>query len=354
MADADDPIRVGFLGAGFIARYHALQLQLSPEPNRVVAVADVDPGRAGAFCAELGGATVADVAEVVAASDVVFVCTWTGAHLDGVRAAVDGGRPVFCEKPLSVDLEGARRVAALVRRSGLPNSVGLVLRSSPALLALRELVGEPGSGPVMNVVFRDDQYLPVQGVYASTWRGDRELAGSGALLEHSIHDLDVLEWLLGGIVSVSAHQQNLHGLDGIEDSVSAVLRFASGATATLGSVWHDVLSRPSQRRIEVFCRDAVVTLSGDVFGPVRRQTTDGEEVHEGDALVDWLAERGVPLDSAETRFLSAVRRWRSGGDPGRVRPDVIDALRAHELVDAVYRSAASGGAAVQVAARHDG
>jgi predicted dehydrogenase len=47
----------------------------------------------------------------------------------------------------------------------------------------------------MNVVFRDDQYLPTQGVYASTWRADAALAGSGVLLEHSIHDLDLLEWL---------------------------------------------------------------------------------------------------------------------------------------------------------------
>jgi 4-hydroxybenzoate polyprenyltransferase len=54
---------------------------------------------------------------------------------------------------------------------------------------------------VLTVVFRDDQYLPVRGVYKSSWRGDVARAGAGTLLEHSIHDLDLLEWLLGPAVA---------------------------------------------------------------------------------------------------------------------------------------------------------
>ena len=72
-------------------------------------------------------------------------------------------------------------------------------------------------------------------------------------MEHSIHDLDLLEWLLGPVDTIGAHQSFFHGIEGIEDSVSALLRFTSGASGNLASIWHDVLSRPSQRRIEVFC-----------------------------------------------------------------------------------------------------
>ena len=108
----------------------------------------------------------------------------------------------------------------------------------------------------MNVVFRDDQYLPTQGMYGSTWRGDAARAGSGTLLEHSIHDLDILEWLVGPLDTVAPSRPTSTASTGIEDSVSALFRFAGGATGTLSSVWHDVLSRPSQRRIEVFCERA--------------------------------------------------------------------------------------------------
>lgn len=336
-------VRVGFLGAGLIAAYHAIQLNQADEPNRIVAVYDPDADRADRLAVGQGGVAVATPAEVVEASDAVFVCTWTSEHLRCAELVAAAGKPLFCEKPLSVDLASARELVDVVRSSGIVDMVGLVLRSTPALLGVREMVQDPGSGRVMNVVFRDDQYLPTQGLYASTWRGDVDRAGSGALLEHSIHDLDILEWLLGPIDTIGAHQSHFHGIDGIEDSVSALLRFASGASGTLSSVWHDVLTRPSQRRIELFCERATVTLEGDVDGPIRRQDDDGELVLEGDALLEWLAGRGVAVPSAEEEFLRAVRTHLAGGAPDRLRPDVVDALRAHVLADAVYRSAALDG-----------
>lgn len=344
--DAVAPVRIGFLGAGLIAAYHAVQLNLAGESNRIVAVHDPDADRARALAQGQGAEVAGGPEEVVASSDAVFVCTWTAAHERAVELAAAAGVPVFCEKPLSVDLASARRVAAA--GAAVPTMVGLVLRSTPAFLGLRELLSEPEVGRVMNVVFRDDQYLPTQGMYASTWRGEIDKCGAGALLEHSIHDLDILEWLLGPVESVAAQQGHFHGLDGIEDTVSVLLRFAGGTIGTLSSVWHDVLSRPSQRRLEIFCERATLTLEGDVVGPLRRQTTDGELVLEGDELVAWLRERGVATDSAEEQFVRAVRHRRDGGEPGRLDPDVEDALRAHVLADAVYRSAAGDGDAVFV------
>jgi predicted dehydrogenase len=343
-------VRVGLLGAGLIGAYHAVQLNLAGVPNRIVAVHDPDRERAASLADGQGAAVCSSVEELVAACDAVFVCTWTSEHLRCVQAALDAGRPVFCEKPLSTDLGGAAEVAGAVTGAALPDAVGLVLRTSPAFLAVRELLADPSVGRVLNVVFRDDQYLPTQGMYASDWRGDRRRCGSGTLLEHSIHDLDILEWLLGPATSVSAHSSFFHGLDGVEDSVSVLFRFASGATATLASVWHDVLARPSQRRVEVFCERAVVTLEGDHDGPVRRLDDDGELVLAGDDLLRWLAGRGVELRSTEERFLAAVRAHLDGRTAPRVRPDVADALRAHVLADAVYRSAATGGGAVAVPA----
>jgi predicted dehydrogenase len=335
-------VRIGFLGAGFIARYHAMQLRLADEPNRIVAVFDPEPGRAAAFCTDESGEPVDSVQEVIERSDAVFVCTWTAAHLDGVRAVVDAGLPVFCEKPLATDLDGAAALVDVVARSGVLNAVGLVLRSSPALVTMRELIRDPASGRVMNVVFRDDQYLPTQGMYGSTWRGDRRLAGSGTLLEHSIHDVDILEWLVGPAASVSAQQGFFHGLDGIEDSVSALVRFDGGGSGSLSSIWHDVLSRPSQRRIEVFCEHALVTLEGEYFGPIRCQRSDDEQVLDGDELVAWLVERDLLPVSTEQEFLVQVRRGLDGLSTERVR--------AHVVVDAIYRSASAGGAPVELPA----
>jgi predicted dehydrogenase len=330
------------VGAGLIAFYHGLMLDSCEESHEISAVYDVDRQRAEGF-RNWKGATVCDsLGELLDRCDAVFVCTWTAAHRDAVLAAAARGTPVFCEKPLATDLAGADELCLAVRNAGVANMVGLVLRSSPPLLALRELIREPASGRVMNVVFRDDQYIPTQGMYASTWRGDRHKAGSGTMLEHSIHDVDLLEWLCGPLATVSARTANFHGIDGIEDSVSAVFGFQAGHSATLTSVWHDVLARPSQRRMEVFCERALLTLGGDTDGPVSWERDGDVGTLEGDALSGWLADRGISVEPAENRFLRACR------DGGSVSPGFDEALRAHVLVDAVYRSAVSGGAPVAV------
>src|SRR5262249_27116053 len=157
----------------------------------------------------------------------------------------------------------------------------------------KALAADPASGRTMSVVFRDDQYIPVQGGYQSTWRGDATKAGAGTLLEHSIHDLDMLEHVLGPVAEVSARIAGFHDIPGIEDVASLSLTFASGAIGSLTSIWHDVLERPSLRRVELFCETTYAVLEGDWFGPVEWTTTGAPtEKREWDGLVDEAKRRG--------------------------------------------------------------
>jgi predicted dehydrogenase len=120
----------------------------------------------------------------------------------------------------------------------------------------------------------------------------------------------------------------------------ARLVFAGGASGTLTSVWHDVLERPSLRRVEVFCSRLYTALEGDFVGPVRWQFTgEDESVLGGDDLAVAVAEAG---DTATTNsagaFLAAVR------DGTTASPSFAEALPAHRVVDALYASAAAEGA----------
>lgn len=347
----------------------------------LAAVFDPATGKAEAFGARHGIPVVDGVDAVIGASDAVYVCTPTSTHAELVSRVVAAGRAVFCEKPLGVDLPSSVRLARDVLDAGVVNQVGLVLRSSPALLLLRELCRDPADGAVLSVVFRDDQYFPIRGQYRSTWRGDATLVGSGTLLEHSIHDLDILEWLFGPAVAVSARTRHVAGITDVEDVASVHLEFATGAEAHLVSVWHDVLGRPSQRRLEVFRQRGWYALEGDVVGPLRvvRSTEEevaaasvdpvldqtetwsreqwerheqtrasgpawqrGEivepEVYEGRRLIGELDRRNVGLRNPDEAFVSAV----AAGQPAS--PGVLDALRAHVLADVAYRSAKAGGA----------
>ena len=325
-------MRIGFLGAGLIATYHSKSLRASGEPADWAAVYDPDRSRAEGFAAATG-AVVADCEEeVVDRADAVYVCTWTSEHPRLVDLVADAGKPVFCEKPLATSLAGAEAMAASVARAGVVNQVGLVLRASPVLRALAQRLADPAVGRVMAVVFRDDQYIPTQGMYDSTWRGDPARAGAGTLLEHSIHDVDLLSWLLGGPPRwVAATTSEFHGIAGIEDSVVATLAFPGGAAASLTSVWHDVLSRPSLRYLEVVCERAWFAVESDWFGPLRIVTNAGEEVVGPDP-----AARPAPVNP-DAAFVRAARTR----EPAF--PDFATAVAAHRVVDALYRSAAAGG-----------
>ena len=231
-----------------------------------------------------------------------------------------------------------------VADAGVINQVGLVLRSSPAFRWLHHQVRSGDHGEPMSMVFRDDQYLPTGGMYASDWRGDPARAGSGALLEHSIHDLDLIEWVLGDVVTVNATTAHHHGIDGIEDQATVILRTAAGAQAVLSSTWHDIDARPSQRLVEVFCRRAHLAVEGDWFGPVRRDDADGETfAAEGRDLTSSIREIDGVVGNPDADFIAAVRDGRPA------RPDFAIAVRAHELADAAYRSAAADGVPVSIA-----
>ena len=133
-----------------------------------------------------GSTVVGSEQEVVDNSDIVYICTWTSEHARLVDMCIAAGKPFFCEKPLSTGLAGADAMAHAAADSGLTHQCGLILRRSPAYLWARELIADPKAGDVMAVVFRDDQFIPTQGHYKSTWRGDVTKAGAGTLLEHSI------------------------------------------------------------------------------------------------------------------------------------------------------------------------
>ena len=152
-------------------------------------------------------------------------------------------------------------------------------------------------------------------------------------MEHSIHDIDLIEWILGPIGRLSATMANHHELDGIEDVATVAFETASGASGSLVTAWHDVLSRPSQRCVEVISTGRVCRLEGEWTGTVSWE--DGEGHHElvGDDLLSHAAIAHPEAANPDAAFLRAVER------DERCWPDAADALRAHVVIDAAHRAA---------------
>ena len=348
VASMSDQLRIGFLGAGLIATYHSKSLRHSGTPVTRAGVFDPDTERAAHFAEASGHTATSSEDDVLDSCDAVYVCTWTSEHLRQVEKAAARRLAVFCEKPLAFDAATAERMASMVTEAGVVNQVGLVLRRSPAYLWAKHLIDDPAAGTLMAVVFRDDQFIPIQGHYGSTWRGDRNLAGAGTLLEHSIHDVDMLRVFAGEVERVSAHVTNFHGHDGIEDVATATIRFANGALGTLASVWHDNLARPSLRRVEIFCARRHIVIEGDDwYGPVSWTDADGESHSMGAGdLSAAVAALSTGLANPDGEFVRAVL----AGTPAT--PDFAEAVKAHRIIDAMYDSAANGGESISVAVDH--
>jgi predicted dehydrogenase len=335
---------------------HAVALQQLADAALIdgglTATFDDDPARAAKVARHHGGEPKETLEALLDEVDVVWVCTWTAAHLAAVEAAADRGLAIFCEKPLAPDLATAVRVSAALER--VPHQVGLVLRWAPVFRSIAATVASGEYGPALAAVMRDDQYFPVQGLYGSTWRGDVAHAGGGTVIEHSIHDVDVIRWTLGDPVEVSARTASRFGFPGIEDTAAATFTYADGSIAQLTSVWHQVLSRESSRRLEVFCEKAMLWTDDDYLGPVHVLTDDGELLVEAAApawserftLPEVYAKALAQYAEPSKSFLDSVAQLRAEGSPDPTtigHPRAGDALAAHRLVDAIYRSAADGG-----------
>jgi predicted dehydrogenase len=348
-------VRVGLIGCGFIGRFHSWgirgAIKLGLVDAEYVGVCDAQEERAREFAGIFGAPFVTTDPQHIIGSpgiDTVYICTPTAYHRELVLATAAAGKHVFCEKPLAAELADVREMCAAVEEAGIVHQVGLVLRHSPIFTVLKSLTEDPSLGRPMAVIFRDDQFFPVGGHYASTWRADHRLAGRGTLLEHSIHDMDLLRWLCGEPVVLRAATRFFSGREMVEDLGTVHLEFESGALGGLFSIWHNILRRPSTRRLELFFENGYFAVDHDFFGPIHCQMDDkpAEVIPETEVRERYLALIGLtdPIykeapelySLADLFFLEAVQE----GKPAH--PDFGLALRAHELLDAVYRSAESG------------
>lgn len=344
-------LKVGLIGCGHIGAFHARNIKDVQSRGladiNYHAACDLKIDRAEKFAA-IGGCSLAteSAAEVIDCCDAVYICTETAEHPALVEAAAAAGKHVFCEKPLARSLDEAQAMAAAVSAAGITHQVGLVLHYSPVYRVLAHQLSQE-HGPLLSAHLRDDQCFPIGGHYGSTWRSDVRKAGGGTLLEHSIHDVDLLRRLFGEIERVRCHTRNTAGHSGIENVALATFQHRDGPVTTLTSVWHDVTTRQSSRHLEVFCAGARFDTEQDYFGTltVERGAEAAQTLSSDEVLAQFMALEGLRSRDEDLRALAGLsdRRFLQAAIAGTpAAPGFDEALIAHRIVAACYRSAAEG------------
>jgi predicted dehydrogenase len=357
-----EQIGIGMIGCGSIGQIHADGLAKLVEDGEIRAVVAADPIEGARQAANRNcafGYLTGDPAAVIADPEVsaVLVCGPTSTHESAVRASIAAGKAVMCEKPLAPTFAAVRSLVESVVASGVVAQVGFHSRFNPIFATLNSLVAGSELGAPLGYVLREDQFWPTGAVVSghSSWRSDPAQSGGGALLEHTIHGCDLLIAMFGPASLVSARTRSLFGF-GVEDMAALQVEHATGVIGTIATVFNGVRGR-EERRLEVFFEQGTVEVTGDfLIGAVEDSLT----IHRPDARPErpdlaalrhqHFASLGVGRDDlvfyqylADRAFVRAVRE-RSPATPG-----FTDALRAHALVDAAYRSAAGAGTPTAVA-----
>ena len=353
-------IRVGIIGGGMIGKVHSLMLRRVADRTdasvRVVAIADRQASVAETLASRWPDARAVTTAKEVIADDnvdAIWICTPTAMHHDICIDAARAGKHVFCEKPVGMTVAEGLEMADAIRAAGVLCQVGLVLRFSPVYTVIRSMISQPSAGATMTVTVRDDQHFPTRGVHDSKWRNIPSLTAGGALIEHSVHDFDVLTWMFGPVSRIFCRTRNLKGAQGIEDFGVSQMEFAAGFHGQLTSVWHSMGGRPSNRRMEIFAENLFIGCEHDANGPivVQRGDSESEEVISETEVMDRfaqiiLAERpylsplkdsfAIPYALEDAAFVAALR----GECP--VDPAFEEGVKVQQLVEAAYESARTG------------
>ncbi|MFF9117982.1 Gfo/Idh/MocA family protein [Streptomyces massasporeus] len=254
--------RVAVVGTGaIVSGSHLPALRAHADRVELVAAVDVDQERLDAFRepagAQVAGFTSVDAMLDAVRPDLVLIGTPPSLHRDQTVAALKAGAWVLCEKPLTLSLAEYDEIAAAEEASGAYAAVVFQHRYGSGAVHARELItsGELGAPLVAHCQttwHRDAAY------YAVPWRGKWAGEGGGPTMGHGIHQYDLMLHLLGAWDEISAMAARLVHDTESEDVSTALVRFRSGALAT---VVNSVLSPDEVSRIRIDCVDATVELT---------------------------------------------------------------------------------------------
>ncbi len=349
------PLGFGIVGLGMIARFHALSLE-AMEDAGLVACYSRDQTKADAFASEHGGQGYGEMNAFLAhpGLDVVIICTPSGAHLEPTLAAAEAGKHVVCEKPLEVTTARIDQMIAACDAAGVLLAGIFPRRFNPATALLKTAVEEGRFGQI-NLADAYVKWWRTQDYYDSgAWRGTWALDGGGALMNQSIHTIDLLLHVMGDARSVRAETRLIahEGIE-VEDTAVAILEFASGALGVIQGTTASWSADGHPAEVQVTGSGGSVFMSDDKFRVWEfREPRDDDARIRAEFALSANAEGAGAADPSSIDFrwhqrnLEDVVAALREGRPSRVSGP--EARRSVALIEAIYRSASSGGDKVEV------
>jgi UDP-N-acetyl-2-amino-2-deoxyglucuronate dehydrogenase len=331
----------GIIGAGLIADFHARSIGDLPNA-KLVGCCDKLPEKAKRLADKFGVRAFDDYKQMLDSDeiDVVTIATPSGFHMEPTIDAAKAGKHVICEKPLEITLERIDAMIEAHEKAGTCLGGIFPYRFNDMMKPLREAINSGRLGVITYASifvpwWRTDEY------YKDSWHGTWKLDGGGALMNQSIHMVDMLCDIMSPIESLQAFTGKLgHPQIETEDTAVAVLRYTNGA---LGIIYGTTASFPGQfRRFEITgTKGTIINVENSitVWQFADEKPEDAEvlkkfgQIEGGGGVADPAA---ITHENHTRNFKAFLDALESGED---FWIDGREARKAVEVILAIYKSA---------------
>ncbi len=319
-------MRFALFGAGFIGQVHGANLAKNPR-TRLQYVYDVNQAAAQKLASSCNASVAQSVEEIWAANDVdaVLIASSTNTHADLLSGAIRAGKPVYCEKPIDMNLERVKAVVQEAHNHPHPIMMGFSRRFDPNHRGLREAVqrGDVGVVEMIQMCTRSSAPPPISYIKVS----------GGQFRDQTIHMFDLLCWIAGQ-APVEVYAAGASMMDpaiteaGDVDTSMLILKFADGALCHIDNSRHTGYGY--DERIEVFGHKGLVESRRKPVREVALYT--GNKVVEDGMFPGWFERMEPSFMLALTAFAGAL-----AGEHADY-PTLLDGLRAQMIAEAAVES----------------
>jgi UDP-N-acetyl-2-amino-2-deoxyglucuronate dehydrogenase len=331
-------MRVGIIGTGAVSHKHAQAYANIGYELTVCTDINAESGRA--FADQYGCQFVPTYQEVCRHPrvDYVDVCTFPDFRLQPIEICAEAKKHVQVQKPMSTNLETARKMIETASSAGIQLSVVSQHRFDDSTQFLRRALDAGRLGRILQA----DAYVKwyrSAAYYSRPIKGSWATEGGGALINQAIHQVDILLWLAGPVAQLFGYWQlaALHKIES-EDVVAALVKYASGATGVIQSstaFWPGYTER-----IEIHGTKGTAIISGDKLTTWHVENDSGEPAPLDQDIASGASDpMAISLAPFERQFLDFGESIRSGRKPVSSGED---GYRALELVVSVYESCRKG------------
>jgi predicted dehydrogenase len=334
--------RIAVVGLGKMGLSHLAIVKAHPEVE-LAAVCDSSAYVLGVLKKYAGVATYSNYDAMLRELelDAVLIATPSRMHSHMVRAALDRGLHVFCEKPFTLSAEESEELGALARERGLVTQVGYHNRFVGAFAEVKQLLDAGAIGRVTHVL--GEAYGPVVlKAKGGTWRSRKD-EGGGALYDYAAHPLNLLNWYLGEPDAVGGTVLNPIFSREIDDEVHSTLYFPGGESARISVNWSDESYRKMTTRITIWGTAGRIFADRQECQVYLRDTARVPEGYEHGWNVRYTTEltepvgfylRGEEYSAQVDHFVERVREGRVDGVNGFESAAATDRVIAMMIADA--------------------